>query len=468
MFLNMRPIVAVDCCSFYRHFAIIGASGAKMKVGIAFLASVVLSGNAIAASVQYDVDGLAIGTQLNFSSALREYKCSPSEQFGGLTWCQKTRTFTERRKTHTAAYSLLHSQDGKIVYVNRSQESIFSKSNEAEEDIQRYSRKLGESPRIMKMPRRSGLADGLIAVWGQITLVQLDEESVKSLSEGRRPKKGLLIDFLGNFVRSAKEGLPIYSIGGGPGLVWAATFNQKGHGTLRLAAVDASGFLMPEPQPTSELKARPEPQPVSQPTGDQTEEKLEDQLALRQKVEGLQRELATATATIAELEKDKAAAEVARVAADEARIAAEAATSEIEQARATEKAKLDERIAQLEADGVATGKSRFWQDALYGSMGGLLVVLISFASGFVLKRQKPQNSPTEPIDVSVQSQSSIAQAEPYVLSPAITIEDAFGRELEQQVAAVNEMQSESDGEHRSHAASQESRSDEPDTAPSAA
>jgi hypothetical protein len=129
------------------------------------------------------------------------------------------------------------------VCVNRSQESTFSKSNEAEEDIQRYSRKLGESPRIMKMPRRSGLADGLIAVWGQITLVQLDEESVKSLSEGRRPKKGLLIDFLGNFVRSAKEGLPIYSIGGGPGLVWAATFNQKGHGTLRLAAVDASGFL---------------------------------------------------------------------------------------------------------------------------------------------------------------------------------------------------------------------------------
>jgi hypothetical protein len=75
MFLNMRPIVAVDCCSFYRHFAIIGASGAKMKVGIAFLASVVLSGNAVAASLQYDVDGLAIGTQLNFSSGLyREYK----------------------------------------------------------------------------------------------------------------------------------------------------------------------------------------------------------------------------------------------------------------------------------------------------------------------------------------------------------------------------------------------------------
>ena len=410
-----------------------------MKVGIAFLASVVLSGNAIAASVQYDVDGLAIGTQLNFSSALyREYKCSPSEQFGGLTWCQKTRAFTERRKALTAAHSLLHSQDGKIVYVSRSQEATFSKSSEADEDIQRYSRKLGELPRITKMPRRSGLTDGLIAIWGQITLVQLDEESIKSLSEGRKPKKGLLLDFLGNFVQSAKEGLPIYRIGGGPGLVWVASFNQKGHGTHRLAAVDTSGFLMPEPQPTLELKARPEPDTVSESTDDQTEENLENQFVSRQKIEGLQRELAIATATITNLEKDKAAAEVARVAGDEARVAAEAATSESEQARVAEKANLEERIAQLEAARVATHeKSAFWEATLYGSMGGLLIGLIIFTSEFFLKRQATQ-------------EGNITETEPYVLSPGITTEAAFGRELEQQVAALNEMQSETDGEHKSH------------------
>jgi hypothetical protein len=226
--------------------------------------------------------------------------------------------------------------------------------------------------------------------------------------------------------------------------------------------------LMPDQQPTSELKARPEPQPVSQPTGDQTEKRPEDQLTMRQKIEGLQRELAIATDTIADLEKDKAAAELARVAADEARIAAEAATSEVKQDSATEKAELDERIAQLEAYGVATatGKNRLWQDALYGSMGGMLVMLISFASGFLLKRRKPRNSLPETIDVSVQSKNSIAEVEPYVSSPAIITEDAFGRELEQQVAAVNEMQSETDSERRSHAVSQESRSDEPDTAPS--
>ena len=44
------------------------------------------------------------------------------------------------------------------------------------------------------MPHRSGLPDGLITIWGKITLAQLDQETVKGLSEGKNPKKGLLID----------------------------------------------------------------------------------------------------------------------------------------------------------------------------------------------------------------------------------------------------------------------------------
>jgi TPR repeat protein len=62
------------------------------------------------------------------------------------------------------------------------------------------------------------------------------------LSEGKSPKKGLLIDFLGNFVRSAKEGLPIYRIENGPGFVWRASFDLNGRGSFRFAAIDASEF----------------------------------------------------------------------------------------------------------------------------------------------------------------------------------------------------------------------------------
>ena len=102
-----------------------------MKVGIAFLASLALCADAIAEPAQYAVDGLSIGTQLSFDSpSYRRYKCNPSDQFAGLTWCQKARSEKEKRGSFTAAYSLLHSQDGKIVYVNRSQEPAFFSSKE--------------------------------------------------------------------------------------------------------------------------------------------------------------------------------------------------------------------------------------------------------------------------------------------------------------------------------------------------
>src|SRR6516225_11208714 len=193
----------------------LGVGAAAMGAGIVVLA---YYGSAIAASTEYAVDGLAVGTQLNFNSAsYREYKCSPSDQFDGLTWCQKTRSDKERLRSYIAAYSLLHSRDGNILYINRSQQPAFFNPKEAEANIQRYSRKIGESPRIIKMPHRGGLPDGLIAVWGKITLEPLDQQSMKILADGKGPRKGLLIDFLGNFARSAKEGLPIYHIDGGPG-----------------------------------------------------------------------------------------------------------------------------------------------------------------------------------------------------------------------------------------------------------
>src|SRR5215471_3483123 len=82
-----------------------------IMTGIVVLAHAALIGNAIAAT-EYAVDGLAVGTRLNFGSAsYREYKCSPSDQFDGLTWCQKTRTDKER-----PAYSLLHSKNGNLSY----------------------------------------------------------------------------------------------------------------------------------------------------------------------------------------------------------------------------------------------------------------------------------------------------------------------------------------------------------------
>jgi TonB family protein len=192
----------------------------------------------------YKVAGFVLGSRINFdSSEYREFKCGPSDQFEGYVWCQKVKQEKERRGSFSATYSVLHSRDGRILYVNRYQEPAFFGETEAAEDIQRYTRQVGESARITKMPTRPGFRDGIVATWGGLVLEPLDNESIKILAEGKSPKKGFLIDFIGSFTRSAKEALPIYRISGSAGFVWVASYDQRGRGIMRFAAIDASGVV---------------------------------------------------------------------------------------------------------------------------------------------------------------------------------------------------------------------------------
>lgn len=58
------------------------------------------------------------------------------------------------------------------------------------------------------MPQRAGFPNGILALWGQVELEPLDKDSIEALAEGRPPStKGYFIDFIGDFARSAKEGL---------------------------------------------------------------------------------------------------------------------------------------------------------------------------------------------------------------------------------------------------------------------
>ena len=418
-----------------------------MMTGIVVLAHAALIGNAIAAT-EYAVDGLAVGTRLNFGSAsYREYKCSPSDQFDGLTWCQKTRTDKERRGPYIAAYSLLHSKNGNLSYINRSQEPAFFNPNEAELNIQRYSRKLGESARILKMPHRSSLPDGVIAVWGKITLEPLDQESINTLANGKNPRKGFLIDYLRDFTRSAKQGLPIFRINGGPGFIWAASFDQKERGTLRLAAVELSGFSpSSDPAPvvveTTAQTPPSDPAPIVVEATVQTDqEQLPSELS--QTVENLRADLAISINKIAELEKAKAEAERAAEQAEQAKLDAENAKQEVERARIAERMTSNALVAQVRADKVAAGaKSGRWENALYGSVGGLIVVLTAFVIGLLMNRRKASvwKQPVwklgiKPIETSPHCQKSEAELEPSALSPEIAIfEAAFGPELVEKVA----------------------------------
>jgi hypothetical protein len=185
-----------------------------------------------------------------------------------------------------------------------------------------------------------------------------------------------------------------------------------------VAAVGGSGFS-PPPAPVAVEIAAPTDQ-----------ESLSSKL--NQTIEKLQADLAISTHKIAELERAKSDVERTLEEAEQATHAAENAKQEVEQARIAEKRTSDALIAQLQ---VAAGAKRSrWEIALYGSVGGVLVVLTSSAIGFLINggnasaSKKPiEKTRRKPIEVSGST-----------LSPDIAIsEAAFERDLEREVAAIN-------------------------------
>lgn len=192
----------------------------------------------------YSVNDLVLGAKVQPDSAqLRDYRCGPSEQFDGFTWCQRNRQDRDRDRRGTS--SLLHGRDGKIAYLNRQEPSSLD-GREIEDEIRSYTRRLGSQPRISRMPRRAGGPEGgVMAMWGQVDIEPLDADSMRILADGKSPRKGFLVDYLGNLTRSAQDGLPVFRITGGAGLIWVASYDQRGRGTLRITAVDTSVLSPP-------------------------------------------------------------------------------------------------------------------------------------------------------------------------------------------------------------------------------
>src|SRR6516164_10423040 len=132
---------------------------------------------------------------------------------------------------------------------------------------------------------------------------------------------------------------------------------------------------------------------------------------------------------IAELEKAKAEAERAAEQAEQAKLDAENAKQEVERARIAERMTSNALVAHVRADKVVAGaKSGRWENALYGSIGGLIVVLTALAIGFLMNRHKASvwKQPvwklgTKPIETSPHCQKSKAALEPSALSPEIAI-----------------------------------------------
>ena len=210
------------------------------------------------------VDGLALGGAVNPDSAVyKSCTCRPSDDFTGFTWCAFHHAATSKSSPYTSWVTILHSSANKIAFVTQAIVPAFFQPGDVDREIQRLSRDFGQSARIFKADPRPGVPHAILAAWGAVTLNPLDEAAVDALRRGEQIHRGLLADFTGDAHNSARLGLPVYSIGGGPGYLWGANFDDAGRGSLRMSALDVGALGATRSVPTVAVPPNASPTPLS-------------------------------------------------------------------------------------------------------------------------------------------------------------------------------------------------------------
>jgi hypothetical protein len=410
----------------------------------------------------YVVNGLELGARLAPNSgAYRGYNCMPSAAFAGLTWCSRSAAEKGSYGQKNASYSLLRTTEGTIAYANRAADLTSFRQDAAKKELQRLTQLYG-TPRIIDMPRKPKSQQGMIASWGDVVLEPLDAASMSQLALGKSPNKGLIIDFLGNFRRSAQLGLPVYRMTGGAGFVWAASFNPKGAGTLRFAAVNPSALsavsapppvaaqpapqppetqaqAQPEAQPQTEAQpqAQAEPQPQVQPPA-QAQPQIQPPAAtpepappepvaqaaepdtklaeLNQTIDKLKSQLASYAKDVIQLEKEKGAAQQALPQLQQALNDADTARQQAQAAALGLKGQLDAALRRS-------------NNLAYAMLAGLVVVLLTYGAVFAGKWRQAWLARRE----------TSQKVEKFSQQPAPAAVNAAGllSELEQHVANIN-------------------------------
>jgi hypothetical protein len=165
-----------------------------------------------AAGVRYKVAGMELGQNVDLAEARsRGFTCGPSDTYPLHSRCSMTERNREGRGEYSATSSFLVSPEGRALYVNQSIAPAFWTAGEAKDDIASISRQYREQPRTQFMPAREGLPLGTIAVWGNVTLEPLDEDSLQRLAVTGEAHKGYLVDFENNFSVSAISAPTLFS-----------------------------------------------------------------------------------------------------------------------------------------------------------------------------------------------------------------------------------------------------------------
>jgi hypothetical protein len=294
----------------------------------------------------------------------------------------------------------MHTRDGIAVYINRHTPARVFDRSEVQNDINKLSSRFGERAHEMRMPQREGLPNAVIASWGKIRLEPLDPDAISMLASGQSPRKGLLVDYLGDLRRSAQLALPIYSLSGGAGYLWSASTDRNGRGHLRFLTVDASALNRPI---------------ATQPQQSETAET--EKIAL---------EKVTIDSQLAPVEPEKAKNEIARpTASDRLNPAAERANTgadELEQLGVNNRAYSHAFVARLEADlARAKARSQAMETLAYRAVVGLVLLVVILGALLLVRRRKAraksQKVHTSEIHLINPAQPESIQAQPQRLGP---------------------------------------------------
>lgn len=200
-------------------------------------------------ALSYTIDGMTVGERVRFDTpSYQQYQCSPSTQYPGFTWCGRQRIEAGPNGNFNVFASMLHADDGTILYANRSIHPAYFKPGDVENQIEILSKRY-RTPTVLRLEPRDGLPGGIIATWGQVVLEPMSPTDVAAIEVGRRsfPGAGMMIDYIGDFQRSARLGLPLFRITGNDGYVWSASYDNSGRGHLRFLATNASKYVKPSP-----------------------------------------------------------------------------------------------------------------------------------------------------------------------------------------------------------------------------
>jgi outer membrane protein OmpA-like peptidoglycan-associated protein len=212
-------------------------------------------------ALPFSVENIVVGMKPE-ASLSKDFQCRASDQFVGFDWCQRARP--EAAGTANSLTSLLRKQDGTVVYVSRSVAPALLSVADVQTEIARLTARHSEQAKIIWMPHRDELPDAVIARWGRVELELLKPSAVAMLASGSSIREGLLLDFLGDFRKSAKLGLPIYRLSGGTGYVWSASYYPDKRGRLRFVAIDASSIKYEPSGPVSEASTTRSDSPNSE------------------------------------------------------------------------------------------------------------------------------------------------------------------------------------------------------------